>query len=243
VDRPSPLSVQRISPSAEELKAVAKSAFNDTDYAQNVEMEISESAMNDQEDFEDPFEKSIEMIKHRTAEHAAQKSKDPSTHAEWTLLLHHLDQVYEKPSPIPFSYVAVSKLSCLMCFKAFEGFRIAERELGIAANKRLRLRLKGCHSKIYHPWTAATTKNFNLYSIVVRRELWQTLVHLYSQFLLQQKCRVRTLSDSTNNSTNSQDLGDEGEDVEDVMTKTDRQFEEVIKQRHAEIRASVTGHS
>jgi len=242
VDRPSPISVERTSSSAEQLKAVAKSAFNETDYARNVETQVSESAMDNNEGYEDPFEKSIEMIKQGTAEHGAQKRKHPSTHAEWTLLLYHLDQVYVNPSHLPFSYVAVSKLSCLMCFKAFEGFSNAEDELAIASNKRLRLCLKGCHGKIYYPWTAAATKNLSPYSTVVRRELWQTLVHLYSQFLFQQKRRIRTLSDSTNNSANSQDLGDEGDDVEDAMTEIERQNEEAIQQRHTEMRTSALDH-
>jgi len=208
VDRPSPISVERISSAAEQLKAVAKSAFNESDYARNMETQVSESVMDNNEGYGDPFEKLIQMIKQGTAEHGAQKRKHPSIHAKWTLVLYHLAQVNVNPSHLPFSYVAVSKLSCLMCFKAFEGFSNAEDELAIASNKRLRLCLKGCNGKIYYPWIAVATKNLSPSSTVVRHELWQSLVHLYSQFLFQQKHCIRILSDSTNNSANSQDLGD-----------------------------------
>ncbi|KAF8535478.1 hypothetical protein BDD12DRAFT_344139 [Trichophaea hybrida] len=244
VARPQPQIVMRTSPTVEQLKAVVKSVFNETDFGRNVEPEDLEDP-EDAEIVNDVFEKSIATIKLDTVEHSTEPKKNTktSTHAEWTLLLYHFDQVRSNPSHlIPFSYVAVSKLSCLMCFKAFEGFRRAESEVPMAANRRLRLCLLGCHGKVYHPWTAATDTLNADYSAVVRRVLWQTLVGLYSRFLFEEKRRVRTMSDSTNNSANSQDLGDEGEDTGAVIAELQRKTEEARSKRQAAMVSSASGH-
>jgi len=226
----------RTNPTIAQLKAVAKSAFDETDFVRNVE---------DSEDSEianDMFEKSIASIKLDAVENPTQAQKDAktSTHAELTLLLYHYDQVRTNPSHIiPFSYVAASKLSCLMCFKAFEGFRRAEGKVPMAAHRRLQLCLRGCHGKVYYPWTAATENLKADYSAVLRHELWETLVDLYSRFLFEEKLRVRTVSDCTS-SANFQDLGDEGEDTDAVIAELRRRTEEARSRRQAAMGSSAS---
>jgi len=237
VARPQPRVVVRTSSTVAQLKSVAKSAFNETNFVRNIEPEDP-----DPEIANDLFEKSIANIKLDTAEiptHTIKNTKT-STHAEWTLLLHHLDQIRTNQSHIiPFSYVAASKLSCLMCFKAFEGFRRAEGEVPMAAHRRLRLCLRGCHGKVYYPWTAATENLKADYSTVLRHELWETLVDLYSRFLFEEKLRVRTVSDCTS-SANFQDLGDEGEDTDAVIAELQRRTAEARSRRQAAMGSSAS---
>ena len=180
-------------------------------------------------------ERYIESIKDvKTFLHAEQGAPTRHTttlapHAEQTLLLHHL----KSPDIAPFSYVAVSKLPCLLCSKAFDAYRQWQDNAGGG----LKLWVRGSHSKLYYPWQPPTMEFSNnlILATNVRDALWGALVRIYSAWLAEQNAvRLRTLSDSTNQSGTKQYLGPDDECEDQRRAEAARKYDECWAKRGQE---------
>jgi len=115
---------------------VAKKAFDQTAFVQEWPDEPSL-------ELTERYIESIEDVKKFLAEQEARIRDTIAPHAEQTLLFHHI----KSPDIAPFSYVAVSKLSCLLCSKVFDVYRqCRDNDSG-----GLNLWVCGCHSKLYCP--------------------------------------------------------------------------------------------
>lgn len=74
---------------------------------------------------------------------AANNTITANVHAECTLLHHHL----QSPRPTPFSYIGVSKLSCIACHLLFKSYEHHASLFG-----KMVFHTKGSHFKLYFPW-------------------------------------------------------------------------------------------
>ena len=148
-------------------------------------------------------------------------------HAELTLLFHHL----KNADTAPFSYVAVSKLWCLLCSNVFDACRQCPDNDGGG----LKLWVRGCHSELCYPWQPPTMgfPNHLILTTTVREALWETLVRIDSAWLTERNdIRVRTFSDSTNQSGAKQYLGPNDECFAEALDEEDRSYADYRAQRH-----------
>jgi hypothetical protein len=235
----SPLVVVRINPSQlpavlfseGDVRLVTKKAFDQTVFVQEwpdePSSELTERYMESMETVEKLFAKQKAHIHHTTA-----------PHAEQTLLFNHIKEdirsttvEYNNKNPViaPFSYVAVSKLSCLLCSTVFDAFRRCREN----DNGGLNLWVRGCHSKLYYPWQPPTIEfsesselNHLIPAALVREALWGTLVRIYSAWLAKRNdIRVRTFSDSTNQSGTEQNFGPNDDEEQEAFAEADRKLQ------------------
>jgi hypothetical protein len=227
----SPLVVLRIKPSQlpprpiseGDVLLVTKKAFDQTAFVQEWPHEPSS-------ELTDRYIESIADVKWFLAEQETSIRHTIAPHAEQTLLFYHIKEdirsmtiEHNNKNPViaPFSYVAVSKLSCLLCSTVFDAFRQCRDD----DSGGLNLWVRGCHWELHYPWQPPAME-FSQYSAVnyltpavpIRAALWGILVRIYSAWLAGRNAiRVRKFS--------QQDFSPIDEEEVEAFAVADRELE------------------